>query len=354
MTEGRTTKRSSVLTKVIGVLLVCMLLLSLAETVDAKGKGGRGRSGGSVRHSGGSKSAANRGTSRGSTRTPSNTGRSSGSTRQTGGGKSGANRGTSRGGARTPSNTGRGASPGGPGRSPTAKPGAPGRGKPAAGRGSGRSHRADKRYSSRKSARRDYRRRRAVRGLVRVGVVLATRPTYSTTVVVTGTTYYYAGGVYYTSSGSNHVVVSAPPGAVVYAVPTGTTVVYAGNVKHYYYGGTYYVATTEPATTPESPETAVAVQAEPDTAADDDDAIVQSTITDKNGEEVELPPLAVDNEQNYEVVAPPIGATVTYLPDEVDEKTVDGRRYFVFEGTHYKAFASGDDVIYLVVEDPAG
>ena len=338
MTRGRTTKGLSGLTKVIGVVLVSILVLSLAQTGQAKG--GRGKSGGSVRHSGGSKSAANRGTSRGSTRTPSNTGRRGGSTRQSGGGKSGV-------------------SPGGSGRSPAVKPGTPGRGKPSAGRGGGRSHRADRHYSSRKSARRDYRRFRAVRGLVRVGVVLATRPTYSTTVVVTGTTYYYAGGVYYTRSGSHYVVVSPPRGAVVYAVPTATTIVYAGDAQYYYYGGTFYVATAVPATTPDSPETTVSVTVNVQTgsgndSAKDDNAVVQSTMIDEDGEEVELPPLVVDNEQNYEVVAPPLGSTVPYLPEAADKKTVDGTMYYVFEGTHYRPFASGDEVIYMVVDDPAG
>ena len=46
MTGGRTTKRLFGLTKVIGVLLVCMLVLSLAETAISQSMGGRGKSGG--------------------------------------------------------------------------------------------------------------------------------------------------------------------------------------------------------------------------------------------------------------------------------------------------------------------
>lgn len=329
MTGGRTTKGLSGLTKVIGVVLVSILVLSLAQTGQAKG--GRGKSGGSVRHSGGAKGGASRG----------------------------ANRGTAGGRDRAPSTTGRRTSPGGPGRSPAAKPGTPGRGKPSAGRGHGRSHHADRRYSARKSARRDYYRFRTINHLIRVGVRLATRPTYSTTVVVTGTTYYYAGGVYYTRSGSHYVVVSSPPGAVVYAVPTATTIVYAGDAQYYYYGGTFYVATAVPATTPDSPETTVSVTVNVQTgsgndSAKDDNAVVQSTMIDEDGEEVELPPLVVDNEQNYEVVAPPLGSTVPYLPEAADKKTVDGTMYYVFEGTHYRPFASGDEVIYMVVDDPVG
>ncbi len=54
----------------------------------------------------------------------------------------------------------------------------------------------------------------------------------------------------------------------------------------------------------------------------------------------------------YEVVAPPVGATVPYLPDEADEEMVDGKKYFVYEGTYYRAFASDDETVYMVVEDP--
>ncbi len=322
MTVGRTTKGSSGLTKVIRVSLVFMLVLFLVEIPDAQARGGRGRSGGSVRHASG-----------------------------------GANKGHRSGGARAPSSTGRGSSHGGSGRSPAASPGTSGRGRPSAGRPSGGqrhggAHRADRRYSARKDARRDYYRFRTINHLIRVGVRLATRPTHSTTVVVTGTTYYYAGGVYYVRSGSHYVVVSAPPSAVVYAVPTATTVVYAGEAQYYYYGGSFYVATTEPATTPESPETVVNVTVNVNAAAED--AVVQSVMTNEDGEEVELPALAVDNEQNYEVVGPPLGATVPYLPEEADKKTVGSMTYYVFEGTYYQPFASGDDVIYMVVEDPEG
>ncbi len=322
MTGGRTTKGSSGLKRVIGVSLVFMLVLFLVEIPDAQAKGGRGRSGGSVRHSGG-----------------------------------GANRGHRSGGDRAPSTTGRRTSHGESSRGPAANPGTSGRGRPSAGqphggRRQGGAHRADRRYSARKDARRDYYRFRTINHLIRVGVRLATRPTHSTTVVVTGTTYYYAGGVYYVRSGSHYVVVSAPPSAVVYAVPTATTVVYAGEAQYYYYGGSFYVATTEPATTPESPETTVNVTVNVNT--DDQDAVVQSTMTNEDGEEVELPALAVDNEQNYEVVGPPLGATVPYLPEEAVKKTIGSMTFYVFEGTYYQPFASGDDVIYMVVEDPEG
>ena len=159
---------------------------------------------------------------------------------------------------------------------------------------------------------------------------LATRPRYSTTVVVTGSTYYYWGGTYYVASGSNYVVVAPPPGAVVYAVPTYTTVVYVGTTPYYYYGGSYYVATTKTAPPPvEIPD-------------------------DVELTEEEAGPPMTEDDHNYEVVGPPVGATVPYLPDEAEERSVNNVVYFVYDGTYYRAYAGDDgDTIYVVVESPA-
>ena len=65
----------------------------------------------------------------------------------------------------------------------------------------------------------------------------------------------------------------------------------------------------------------------------------------------ETPPMT-DDDQSYEVVAPPVGATVPYLPEEAKEETVGGKKYFVHEATYYRAFASDGDTIFMVVEDP--
>ena len=59
-----------------------------------------------------------------------------------------------------------------------------------------------------------------------------------------------------------------------------------------------------------------------------------------------------DDETNYEVVKAPIGATVSYLPEEAKEQTIKGRKYFQFEGTYYQAFSSEGETIYMVVEKP--
>ncbi len=173
-------------------------------------------------------------------------------------------------------------------------------------------------------------------GLFVMGMYFATRPRVSTTVVVTGSTYYYTGGVFYVSSSAGYRVVVAPPGAVVYAVPAHTTIVYAGDTPYSYNGGTYYIESDQPAEPPPPPA------AETPTASTDD------------GELESLSDVPMTDDGSYEVVAPPVGATVPYLPDEADEEMVDGKKYFVYEGTYYRAFASDDEVVYMVVDDPHG
>ena len=145
---------------------------------------------------------------------------------------------------------------------------------------------------------------------------------------MTGTSYYYWGGTYYAASGSGYVVVAPPPGAVVHAVPTYTTVVYVKTTPYYYYGGSYYVATAVPAPPPaEIPEG------------------VEMT------EEEAGPPMTQDD-HNYEVVGPPVGVTVPYLPDEAETRTINGTVYYAYDGTYYRPFIGDGDTIYQVVEDP--
>ena len=59
------------------------------------------------------------------------------------------------------------------------------------------------------------------------------------------------------------------------------------------------------------------------------------------------------DDHNYEVVASPVGATVPYLPDEAEERTIGGTTYMVYEGTYYRPFVSEGETIYMVVEEPA-
>ena len=58
------------------------------------------------------------------------------------------------------------------------------------------------------------------------------------------------------------------------------------------------------------------------------------------------------DDHNYEVVAPPAGATVPYLPEDAEKKAVGDTTYYVQNGTYYRPFASGGDTIYMVVDDP--
>lgn len=212
--------------------------------------------------------------------------------------------------------------------------------------------RHDRRYSAWKDARRDYYRFRTINHALRLGVYVATLPRTYSTVVVSGSTYYYGGGVYYARSGSRYVVVSSPPGAVVYAVPTHTTVVYVDSTPYYYYGGTYYVVTTEPA-----PQPTVVVDASATSVKESYPSYAHtgqaSGSTDAGAAQAELPPMTED-EDSYKVVAPPIGATVPYLPDEADSETVNGKKYYVYEDTYYRPFSSEGDTVYMVVDDPRG
>ena len=62
--------------------------------------------------------------------------------------------------------------------------------------------------------------------------------------------------------------------------------------------------------------------------------------------------LEVEDDHNYKVVKPPVGATVSYLPEEATKETVNGKKYFVYADTYYRPFASDGETIYMVVEKP--
>jgi len=100
-------------------------------------------------------------------------------------------------------------------------------------------------------------------------------------------------------------------------------VVYVGTTPYYYVDGAYYVATDAPAQQPppqQSTETAMSNAMSADSeAAEAEAALAEVPMTDED--------------YNYEVVGPPVGATVPYLPEEADEQSVAGKTYFHFEGT---------------------
>ena len=85
--------------------------------------------------------------------------------------------------------------------------------------------------------------------------------------------------------------------------------------------------------------------AEPKSTTGSDGEIVLEEAPD-------IPEMIEGDGHNYEVVGPPVGATVPYLPEDAEQKTIGGSTYFVFEGTYYRPFASDDETIYMVSEKP--
>jgi hypothetical protein len=54
----------------------------------------------------------------------------------------------------------------------------------------------------------------------------------------------------------------------------------------------------------------------------------------------------------FQVVQPPVGATVDSLPQGAEQKVVNGTTYYLFGAAYYQPFYSGSSVIYQVVPDP--
>ena len=54
----------------------------------------------------------------------------------------------------------------------------------------------------------------------------------------------------------------------------------------------------------------------------------------------------------YEVIPPPIGASVSVLPSGAVNQTIGGNNYYTFGGAYYEPFYNGSSVIYQVVAKP--
>jgi len=148
-------------------------------------------------------------------------------------------------------------------------------------------------------------------------------------------------------------VVSSPP--PTYETVTTTD---SNNVtnNYYYANGTYYEETTDPASVPTeeqwSAEQKAAAEAAGQVTAEQKENAVEFP-EDKAFEGVEEGLLEDEYpEENFRIVAPPIGATVTMLPEDTQEKKVGEHSYFVYNNTWYKPFYSGDDVLYMVSINP--
>ncbi len=123
-------------------------------------------------------------------------------------------------------------------------------------------------------------------------------------------------------------------------MPAPTTIIYSGQTAYYYYNGTYYVPTEVKAERPEG--------AEPPPPPPGEGEDPSYSVQGEDGPEM------IESDHNYEVVQAPIGATVTYLPEEASKVEIEGRTYHVNEETYYQTFVSGGETIYMVVADPNG
>ncbi|MCL4245704.1 MAG: hypothetical protein KJ002_11325, partial [Candidatus Dadabacteria bacterium] len=56
--------------------------------------------------------------------------------------------------------------------------------------------------------------------------------------------------------------------------------------------------------------------------------------------------------QGYQVVSPPIGATVNTLPNGAVSETIGGTTYYSYGGAYYQPYYSGGSVIYRIVQNP--
>ena len=157
-----------------------------------------------------------------------------------------------------------------------------------------------------------------------------------------GASYYYAGGVFYKPASSGYVVVAAPVGTVVPILPPVNQTVYVNNTTYHYYSGTYYETTSAPASS--SQTVAPGGGATP--------GVAQSKGGGASGGAAAEALPDPDPSTNYQVVAPPVGATIKDLPKGATETTVSGEKFYTYEGAYYKPFDSGSDVVYMVVEDP--
>jgi hypothetical protein len=124
---------------------------------------------------------------------------------------------------------------------------------------------------------------------------------------VQGAPYYYANGVYYqpAPSGSGYVVVQAPPGASLTSLPPAAVAVQANGQTYEYLNGIFYQGSYTPS-----------------------------------------------GQYGYTVVQAPQGATVYSLPQGAQSQLVAGAKYYTYGSTWFRAFYSGNETVYMVVQNP--
>lgn len=134
-----------------------------------------------------------------------------------------------------------------------------------------------------------------------IGAAVNEPPEGTVAVPVGGVPYQYYGGAFYepAPSGTGYVTAPAPVGAEVEAPPIDCTIVFGPEDEGYcYFQGAFFIY---------------------DESAD-----------------------------QYVVVEPPAGTSVTYLPPGYEEVTVAGTQYMKLGGTYYRPYYEGDEVTYVV------
>jgi hypothetical protein len=132
----------------------------------------------------------------------------------------------------------------------------------------------------------------------RRGRVIKTLPVGYRTFLFKKRNYYYHGGYYYSYFGDVYTLIAPPIGIRINIIPVGYKKIIMGGVTHYYYMGAYYK----------------------------------------------------EIEHEYEVVEPVVGTVVSELPeDNVEEITIDGKKYYEYDNMLYKAIVVADGLQYEVV-----
>ena len=136
-----------------------------------------------------------------------------------------------------------------------------------------------------------------------IGAAVNEPPEGTVAVPVAGVPYQYYGGAFYepAPSGAGYVTTPAPVGAQVEAPPIDCTVVFGPEDEGYcYFQGAFFIYD--------------------------------------------------DSANQYVVVEPPAGTSVTYLPPGYEEVSIEGSKYMKLGGTYYRPYYEDDEVVYVVSE----
>lgn len=131
------------------------------------------------------------------------------------------------------------------------------------------------------------------------GFISTDAPASPQTVTLKTLTYLYERGVFWVAVGDRYMAVAAPVGAVVNALPPDSGRVFAKTTGTYYSFGVFFAPTKE---------------------------------------------------NKFQVIKPPAGILVDYLPDGYIEVEVKGVTYFKFGEVYFKPFVAGGAAVYQTVD----